>query len=340
MSQEFLNTRYIQVDFKSQSGFKPLFDHLDQDPATPSIFYLAVGPDVISTIKERFCEQEECHIVKYEKAIIATEKPFGVDSRLAIELNRELQEIAREDQIYRIDHYLLKDTVMRILEYRHAQQLFGAKFWEGLKRIDIIASESNTIGSRAKYYDKHGGAINDWIQSHLLQVMALAITDKQTGDFNSIRAEAIESANPVVGSLKTGQYGGYLDTEGIHKGSTTETYASIQLHSDLQHLPDIPIVISTGKALKEKHVHIKYHLESSSAITLEIDSNGRESVLGSNQHDAYYNVLLALLHERPENFVSLREITAQWRIADKLNEEKAKHKPFTYTPGTAITDLP
>jgi glucose-6-phosphate 1-dehydrogenase len=330
-----LNPSYLDLDFEDVDGFTPLFDQLDQNRDEPKIFYLAVGPDLMTVILDRFCDSEHCYILKYEQAIVATEKPFGIATVSARDLNKQLLGVAREEQIYRIDHYLHKDPVKRLPLYRRARHMYS-NFWEAIKRIDIVATEANTISDRADYYDNHGGAINDWLQNHLMQILN-KLVDEAVDDSNKCRAGVAEGLSVV--DLVVGQYDGYKSESGVGALSHTETFAALKLKSQASHLKHIEINLISGKALDHKEVFAILYNQSGETIRIEIEPTTDQDLLGSSHHDAYYNLLLDLVMFDRTNFVCQAELEAQWAIADGANQLKAKLPLIIYPQGSTYQQV-
>lgn len=330
--------KYVQVDFESSNGFRPLFEYVYKDTTSSRIFYFSLGPEPMMQAIERFCDDESCRILKHENSIVATEKPFGSSLQTAKELNRRLLGIAHEDQIYRVDHYLQKDTTKRILDYRKQYGLIG-DFWQRVAGINIVASEQITVGARAAYYDSEGGAINDWIQNHLLGLLALTITPELDVSCYDCRTQALSSLVADTSNLVLGQYLGYQSEPGVKLNSRTETYAKLTLGSNLPFLEGKPITLVSGKGLASKFVAIQITLHSGEVITLEIDPGGKDKELGEQKQDAFYNVLQSLTQAQRDYFVSSSEILAQWKIVDPVNSNKQQVNLISYPIGTPYDQI-
>lgn len=333
-----LNPTYIAVDFETSNGFAPLFANIYASDVDRRVFYFSLGPEPMMKAIERFCDDQNCRILKYENSIVATEKPFGSSLRTAQMLNSRLLGIANEEQIYRVDHYLHKDTSKRIIDYRKEHNLVG-DFWQQVKQINVIASEQLLVGSRAEYYDKEGGAINDWVQNHLLGLLALTITPELDITCHDCRTQALSCLSAQIEELKIGQYEGYLNEPGIGKDSHTETFAAVKLKSTSSDLANKPIYLITGKGLAEKLVVIEILLNDGTEIKLEIDPSSEEKPLGKQLHDAFYNVLHDLILQKRDYFVGSQEIITQWQICDPINAQKAKMKLITYPVGSRYQKL-
>ncbi|MCP3104453.1 glucose-6-phosphate dehydrogenase [Myxococcus sp. K15C18031901] len=199
------------------------------------------------------------------------EKPFGHDLESAKALNRELAAVLDEKQIFRIDHYLGKETVQNILVFRFANAIFEP-LWNRnhIDHVEITAAESIDVENRAGFYDETG-VIRDMVQNHLLQVLALCameppvsfaaedIRDEKSKVFRALRpVEGREVANSVV----AGQYEGYLQEKGVKPGSRTPTFVAMKLSVDSWRWEGVPFYLRAGKALKKRLTEVSIHFRS------------------------------------------------------------------------------
>ena len=255
---------YLSGSLHEQSFYQSLGAWIgDGTCACNVIFYLSISPELYVPVTMGLAENgllEESN--GWRRMVI--EKPFGHDLHSAVELQSELNKHLEERQIYRIDHYVGKESVQNLLVLRFANQILEP-LWNRhyIDHVQITHAETVGVGSRANYYDRSGGATRDMIQSHLLQVMALLAMESPVSlEAESLRDEKVKvlkSIRPIVVSdtydagvtAVRAQYAGYQQEEGVAAGSHTETYAALKLYVDNWRWRDVPFYLRTGKRLKE-----------------------------------------------------------------------------------------
>jgi len=226
------------------------------------LFHLALAPQFYLSVVNKL---EASNLVLqtgrngYRRVII--EKPFGRDLPSAVELNTQLLRALKEDQIYRIDHYLGKETVQNLLVFRFGNAIFEP-LWNRryIDHVQITVAETVGVEHRANYYD-NAGVLRDMFQNHLLQILTLvAMEPPAVVEANSLRDEkvkvlrAIREIAPEKSSRFTvrGQYEGYRSEPGVGPRSTTETYAAIELFVDNWRWQGVPFYLRSGKMLSDK----------------------------------------------------------------------------------------
>ena len=237
---------------------------------TNAMFYCAVPPSWYTTVAAGLYKQGLANETDGFRRVVI-EKPFGMDLESARQLNHELQELLNESQIYRIDHYLGKESVQNLLVYRFANSILEP-LWNRnfIDHIQISAAESIGIEYRANYYEK-SGALRDMIQSHLMQVMTLVAMEPPvefTAD--AVRDEkikvlrAVRDIEPTSVEYQTvaAQYGSgtvhdektraYVAEDGVSPDSVSETFAAVRLHIDNWRWQGVPFILWTGKRLPKR----------------------------------------------------------------------------------------
>jgi len=243
------------------------------------VFYLAVPPRLYGTIAEQLGKTKlscrgtpECQ----DRARLVIEKPFGRDLETAVALNEQIQRHFDERQIYRIDHYLGKETVQNILMFRFANAIFEP-IWNRnyVDHVQITIAESLGVEHRAGYYDK-AGALRDMFQNHMLGMLALMAMEPPTSfDADPIRDEKVKllrsvrplEVRPYDRTVVTGQYAagavdgdepvcGYRQEQGVPADSTTETYAAARVFVDNWRWKGVPFYMRTGKRLARRLTEI------------------------------------------------------------------------------------
>jgi glucose-6-phosphate 1-dehydrogenase len=293
--------RFVPGTFDDPAAFDLLAKtvaELDEDRGTGGnhAFYLSIPPGFFATV----CEQlERCGLTTAEgdswrRVII--EKPFGHDLKSAQELNAIVESVFPPDSVFRIDHYLGKETVQNLLALRFANQLFEP-VWNAnyVDHVQITMAEDIGIAGRAGYYDGIGAA-RDVIQNHLLQLLALtAMEEPVSFDAKDLRAEKekVLSAVRLPGDLDKGaargQYAGgwqgaeevvgYLQEDGVDPASTTETFAAVTLEVDTRRWAGVPFYLRTGKRLGKRVTEIAVvfkrapHLPFEHTATEELGQN-------------------------------------------------------------------
>jgi len=260
------NILYQQGDLTSTKDYQIISDMLSELEGQPSnrLYYLAISPEFYhQTIqnmgKAGLSKQQSGKNAPWTHIIV--EKPYGKDLDTAQELNKTIHKVFSEDQVYRIDHYLGKETAQNILFFRFANTIFEP-IWDRryVDNIQITVAESVDVGHRAGYYDK-AGILRDMFQNHLLQLLSL-VAMEAPASFNAdaIRNERVKllrSIRPLNREDSVaGQYVGYCDAAGVVEHSRTPTYAALKLFIDNWRWKGVPFYLRSGKSLKRKATEI------------------------------------------------------------------------------------
>jgi glucose-6-phosphate 1-dehydrogenase len=282
--QEFSQRlHYMSGELDAESTYQQVAERLEQlaseGASRNHLFYLATPPSLFSTIVKHLGDaglaNEDGH---WSRVII--EKPFGRDLESAKALNATVAAVFKESQIYRIDHYLGKDTVQNILVFRFGNSMFEP-IWNRnyVDYVEITAAESLGVGSRAGYYED-AGALRDMVANHLLQLLTLTAMEPPVAfDADNVREEKVQvlrsirrmKPEQVEERTVRAQYGpgeingeaakGYKEEEGVKPGSTTETYAAVEFHISNWRWSGVPFYVRTGKRLARQLTEVAVHLK-------------------------------------------------------------------------------
>ena len=243
----------IPLDVKSGSGASELATFIEKKASAerPTIFYLAIAPSLFGDATRLL---KAAGLVS-PLARLVVEKPLGHDGASSREINAELAEIFDETQIYRIDHYLGKETVQNLMALRFANVIFETQ-WNNnhIDHVQITVAETVGVGNRADYYDAYG-AVRDMVQNHLLQLVCLvAMEPPSFFNADQVRDEklrVLRAIRPVASDdIVCGQYQEYANELGRH--SNTETYVAMKLAIDNWRWAGVPFYIRTGKQLARR----------------------------------------------------------------------------------------
>ena len=251
---------YQPGDIKQAEDFDTLAAFLDEiEGGEPSgrVYYLSTMPQLYEEAVKRLGAAGLADDSEGFRRVII-EKPFGTDLATAHALNDSIHKVFREDQIYRIDHYLGKETVQNIFALRFANSIFEP-IWNRnfVDHVQITVAEEVVIGRRAGYYDQ-AGILRDMFQNHLLQLMMItAMEPPAKYDASLVRDEKVKVLhsirNMMGGDFATntvrGQYNGYLQEEGVPAGSPTETFAVLKLYCDNWRWKGVPFYLRSGKGM-------------------------------------------------------------------------------------------
>ena len=268
------NILYFEKDLLDDNTYAEIIRGINDKAAewnvNPTvIFYLAVAPQLAPGIAQKLSEQKICTDAEHRRIVF--EKPFGHDWQSAYELNKLLAGLFDEEQIYRIDHYLGKETVQNILAFRFANAMFEP-IWNAnyIDHIQITAAETVGVEDRGSYFEQ-SGALRDMVQNHILQLLCMVAMEAPTSfEANEIRNKKVDVLNAIrkiapeeVHALTVrGQYGngwmkgkemtGYRHEKNVNPHSPVETFVAGKFFIDNWRWQNVPFYIRTGKHLHEK----------------------------------------------------------------------------------------
>jgi len=270
--QSFLKrVHYLRIDVTDQSTYASLIEMLAGRENHVRVFYLSVAPSLFTKITEGV---HAAGLVT-DKSRVALEKPLGRDQKSAVEINDDLATVFDETQIFRIDHYLGKETVQNLMALRFGNALFEP-LWrnERISDVQITIAESLGVGTRGRFYDQTG-ALRDMVQNHLLQLLVILTMEPPVSvDPDAVRDEKIKVLralkpligkdaieNTVRGQYKGGAYEsgtvpGYLEIEDVPNDSTTETFVALKAEIGSWRWEGVPFYLRTGKRMERKQTEI------------------------------------------------------------------------------------
>ncbi|MET1026388.1 MAG: glucose-6-phosphate dehydrogenase [Dongiaceae bacterium] len=268
---------YVGMDATAPGDYGALRELLNKREEVPRVFYLATAPDLFGPIAQSLKAAEL--ITPVTRLVL--EKPLGHDLDSSHEINAEVGKVVEEHQIYRIDHYLGKETVQNLMVLRFANSLFEP-LWNRtyIDHVQITVSETVGVSGRWSYYDG-AGALRDMVQNHLLQLLCLTAMEPPISlEGNAIRDEKVKvlkslepiAANEVAQLTVRGQYRagaidgkpvpGYLQEQDAGSSSNTETYVAIKAHIDNWRWAGVPFYLRTGKRLPQRGSEIVVQFRS------------------------------------------------------------------------------
>ncbi|MEY2703907.1 MAG: hypothetical protein RLY43_2546 [Bacteroidota bacterium] len=353
---------YFSADISDRDSLKDLVLELNKE-AGNNLYYLAISPNLYENAFNNIATSGLMNPQNgWDRVLI--EKPFGNDLGHAKKLDILLGKLFKEDQIFRIDHYLAKETLQNIITFRFANYIFEPS-WNSnfIDEVHIKMYESYDVDNRAAFYDSVG-ALKDVGQNHILQMLALITMEEPKNlDFESIRksrAEVLENLD-FENKFVRGQYSGYEKIQGVKEKSQTETLFSITAKINNFRWQNTKFYLISGKALKETKTEIKVLFKEKgdgvrNVITFKIQpeqkiivefwykENGFDYKVRSKElifdydkntrtPDAYEKVLFDAIKGDQTLFISTEEILSQWDFIEKIIKSWQNTPIFQYEKG-------
>jgi len=330
---------YLSFDSEDINEYNNLKDKLqklndEKEINGNTVFYLSTPPELYSVIPKNLAKvglnlQED----GWKRIVI--EKPFGTDLESAIKLRDELLEDWKEEQIFRIDHYLGKETVQNLLVTRFSNGIFEP-LWNRnyIHHIEVTSAESISVEKRGGYYDT-SGALKDMVQNHLLHVVGMAAMEPPSSlDADSIRNEVLkvfQSLRPIKkenvknctirgqylsSNIKGEHVLGYREEEGVAKDSNTETYAAIKFYIDNWRWGGVPFYIRTGKRLPTRVTEVVIHFKPTPHFLFATDKvpNGCNLLVIRIQPDE--GILMKIGMKTPGNGYEVQNVNMDFHYSD------------------------
>lgn len=333
---------YVSGQFDDSKSYTRLAEHLhdiDQSRGgcSNTLFYFSVPPtlyEIIATQLSLSGLSVPCGGADgFSRMLI--EKPFGNDLVTAQHLDTLLGKLFKEEQIFRIDHYLAKESLYNIINL-HRKEKFLEQKWNNtyIKKVRINLFEKSTVASRGAFYDGVG-TLRDVGQNHILQMLALVAMNMPSEftpeHIREARTNVLEHLEPAsqndIEKMFRGQYDGYLDEVGVLKDSKTETFFFLTTFVHTQTFANIPFILSAGKALDKNLTEVIVECVDGMKIVFNVPPE--------NSLPAYQKILLDCIAGDQTVFQSTREVMAEWKYITPIVEKVSQKEPIIYKQGSS-----
>ncbi|GAA7345189.1 glucose-6-phosphate dehydrogenase [Helicobacter pylori] len=329
--EEFLaHISYFCVHLDNPKDFEELSKIATKNK--PLIFYFSISPSFFATTAQHLAK----NALNHANTRLILEKPLGHDLKTCKEIFQSISTFFKEEQIFRIDHYLGKKGVQNILELRLNNPILNI-LWDQISAVEICVYETLGVEERGEFYDKIG-ALRDMVQNHLLQVLSLIATDLPN-DLKDLRKEKIKvlkTLQPPKDFKKQvirAQYQGYRDENKVHKESQTETFVAIKAFLDTPKFKGVPFYLKHAKKMPHNQASAKIHFNavntlefflSQDKITLTLQDHQNPLILETHHKQEFLQPYAKLLYDAIQNnhnnFAHQLELEASWVFIDTLIE--------------------
>jgi glucose-6-phosphate 1-dehydrogenase len=337
---------YVQSTFEDPKGYEKLkatLDRIDRERGTKGnrLFYLSVPPSDFDVILERLNAAGLIHDVDGQSfSRVVIEKPFGTDLATGEALNKKLLSVFDERQVFRIDHYLGKETVQNLLVFRFANSIFEP-IWsrEHVDHVQITVAEDIGVEGRGKFYEE-AGTTRDVVQNHLLQIMSVMAMEAPVAfDADSVRNEKVKvvralrpitSAAEIARDTVRGQYAkgtfngqpvpGYREEPDVAKESRTETYVAIKAHVDSWRWGGVPFYLRAGKRLNKRITEISLHFKRVPHALFARTAGEIEPDVLSIRIQPDEGIAMRFMSKVPGPTQTLRPVTMDFRYAGSFGD--------------------
>ncbi|MFT2634545.1 glucose-6-phosphate dehydrogenase [Helicobacter pylori] len=329
--EEFLaHISYFCVRLDNPKDFEELSKIATKNK--PLIFYFSISPSFFATTAQHLAK----NALNHANTRLILEKPLGHDLKTCKEIFQSISTFFKEEQIFRIDHYLGKKGVQNILELRLNNPILNI-LWDQISAVEICVYETLGVEERGEFYDKIG-ALRDMVQNHLLQVLSLIATDLPS-DLKDLRKEKIKvlkTLQPPKDFKKQvirAQYQGYRDENKVNKESQTETFVAIKAFLDMPKFKGVPFYLKHAKKMPHNQASAKIHFNavntlefflSQDKITLTLQDHQNPLILETHHKQEFLQPYAKLLYDAIQNnhnnFAHQLELEASWVFIDTLIE--------------------
>ncbi len=320
------NLFYQAGDIQQAEDFQALskrLDELEGQKPTSRIYYLATIPSLYAQAAQQLGQAGLADSTHGARRVVI-EKPFGYDLRSARALNADVHRVFAENQVYRIDHYLGKETVQNLLVLRFANSIFEP-IWNRnyIDHVQITVAEEVDVGSRGGFYDG-SGVMRDMFQNHLLQLLMITAMEAPVKfDADLVRDEKVKVLRAIrkmtgadfARDTVRGQYEGYLQAKGVPADSQTATFAAIKLHIDNWRWKDVPFYLRSGKAMSCRTTQIVIQFHEPPHMMFQVPASGHlESNRLMIQVQPAEGIQLHFQSKTPDANMRLRNSTLDFRF--------------------------